>query len=154
MSNKPIDLAAFDGTFQREATEERGDFDSLPDGKYQVAVEKVELTHTQNTGNPMLKWTLRVLGPRFANRLIWRNSVITTNTIRYLKTDLHICGLDLDKLSDLPGRLADLLDVRLEVTKKTNGDYENIYFSRRITLSPGRTLSQVHEEADDTLRPF
>ena len=38
MSNKTIDLAAFDGTFQQEATEDRGDFDSLPDGKYQVAI--------------------------------------------------------------------------------------------------------------------
>ena len=111
MSNKTIDLAAFDGTFQQEATEERGEFEGLPDGKYQVAIEKVELTHTQNTGNPVLKWTLRVLGPRFANRLIWRNSVITNNTIRYLKTDLHLCGLDLDKLSDLPGRLAELLGI-------------------------------------------
>jgi len=154
MSSKTIDLAAFDGTFQQEAAEERGDFDSLPDGKYQVVIEKVELTQTQNTGNPMLKWTLRVLGPRFANRLIWRNSVITNKTLRYLKTDLHLCGLDLDKLSDLPGRMAELLDVRLEVSKKTKGDYENIYFSRRITLSQGRSLSQAHEEANDSLLPF
>ena len=154
MSNKTIDLAAFDGTFQQEATEERGEFEGLPDGKYQVAIEKVELTQTQSTGNPVLKWTLRVLGPRFANRLLWRNSVITNKTLRYLKTDLHLCGLDLDKLSDLPGRLAELLDVHLEVAKKTNGDYENVFFSRRITLSQGRSLSQAHEEADDTLLPF
>jgi hypothetical protein len=154
MSNKTIDLAAFDGTFQQEATEERGEFESLPDGKYQVVVEKVELTETQSTGNPVLKWTLRVLGPRFNNRLIWRNSVITNKTLRYLKTDLHLCGLDLDKLSDLPGRLKELLDVHLEVAKKTNGDYENIYFSRRITLSQGRSLSQAHEEANDSLLPF
>jgi len=154
MSNKTIDLAAFDGTFQQEATEERGEFEGLPDGKYQVAIEKVELTQTQNTGNPVLKWTLRVLGPRFANRLIWRNSVITNKTLRYLKTDLHLCGLDLDKLSDLPGRLAELLDVHLEVAKKTNGDYENVFFSRRIKLGQGRPLSQSHEEADDTLLPF
>jgi hypothetical protein len=152
MSKKTIDLAAFDGTFQQEATEERGDFDSLPDGKYQVAIEKVELTHTQNSGNPMLKWTLRVLGPRFANRLIWRNSVITNNTLRYLKTDLHLCGLDLDKLSDLPGRLVDLLDVRLEITKKTKGDYENIYFSRRLEMTVASM--QYQEEDGDALIPF
>ena len=152
MSNKTIDLAAFDGTFQQEATEERGEFEGLPDGKYQVVVEKVELTHTQNTGNPVLKWTLRVLGPRFANRLIWRNSVITQNTVKYIKTDLHICGLDLDKLSDLPGRLAELLDVRLEVAKKTKGDYENIYFSRRLEMTVASM--QYPEEVGDALIPF
>ena len=154
MSNKTIDLAAFDGTFQQEATEERGEFEGLPDGKYQVVVEKVELTETQSTGNPVLKWTLRVLGPRFVNRLIWRNSVITNKTLRYLKTDLHLCGLDLDKLSDLPGRLKELLDVHLEVAKKTNGDYENIYFSRQINIGQGRSFSHAQEEADDSLRPF
>ena len=152
MSNKTIDLAAFDGTFQQEATEERGEFEGLPDGKYQVVVEKVELTHTQNTGNPMLKWTLRVLGPQFANRLIWRNSVITNNTIRYLKTDLHLCGLDLDKLSDLPRHLAELLDVRLEITKKTKGDYENIFFSRRLEFAVAS--KQYPEEVGDALIPF
>ncbi len=152
MSNKTIDLAAFDGTFQQEATEERGEFEGLPDGKYQVAIEKVELTHTQNTGNPVLKWTLRVLGPRFANRLIWRNSVITNNTVRYLKTDLHLCGLELDKLSDLPGRMAELLDVRLEVSKKPQGNYENIYFSRRLEMTVASM--QYPEEVGDALIPF
>jgi hypothetical protein len=152
MSNKTIDLAAFDGTFQQEDTEECADFETIPDGKYQVAIEKVELTHTQNTGNPMLKWTLRVLGPRFANRLIWRNSVITNNTVRYLKTDLHLCGLELDKLSDLPGRMAELLDVRLEVSKKTKGNYENIYFSRRLEMTVASM--QYPEEVGDALVPF
>ncbi len=152
MSNKTIDLAAFDGTFQQEDTEECADFETIPDGKYQVAIEKVELTHTQNTGNPMLKWTLRVLGPRFANRLIWRNSVITNNTVRYLKTDLHLCGLELDKLSDLPGRMAELLDVRLEVSKKTKGNYENIYFSRRLEMTVASM--QYPEEVGDALIPF
>ena len=67
MGKQSIDLAQFDDDFQTEATAERGDFESVPDGKYQVAVEKVELTQS-STGNPMLKWTLRILAPRFANR--------------------------------------------------------------------------------------
>ena len=67
MGKQSIDLAQFDDDFQNEATEERGDFESVPDGKYQVAVEKVELTQS-STGNPMLKWTLRILAPRFINR--------------------------------------------------------------------------------------
>ena len=80
----------------------------------------------------MLKWTLRVIAPQFVNRLMWRNSVITHNTLKYVKTDLHLCGLDLEKLSDLPKHLKKLLDVKLEVTKKTKGDNENIFFNRRI----------------------
>jgi len=70
MGKQTIDLAQFDDDFRSEATEERGDFESVPDGKYQVAVEKVELTQS-STGNPMLKWTLRILAPRFVNRFLW-----------------------------------------------------------------------------------
>jgi hypothetical protein len=100
----------------------------------------------------MLKWTLRVIAPKFVNRLMWRNSVITHNTLKYVKTDLHLCGLDLEKLSDLPKQLKKLLDVKLEVTKKTKGDNENIFFNRRIET--GRTAGNFRQEAGDALVPF
>ena len=64
MSNKPIDLSQFDDGFRSEQPAERGDFESVPDGKYQVAVEKAELTEAHTSGNPMLKWTLRVIAPQ------------------------------------------------------------------------------------------
>jgi hypothetical protein len=152
MSKHAVDLSQFDDDFRSEQPEERGDFESVPDGKYQVAVEKVELTEAQSTGNPMLKWTLRVIAPKFVNRLMWRNSVITHNTLKYVKTDLHLCGLDLEKLSDLPKQLRKLLDVKLEVTKKTKGDNENIFFNRRIET--GRTSGDFRKDAGDALVPF
>jgi hypothetical protein len=148
---KSIDLAQFDDDFQSEATAERGDFEDVPDGKYQVAVEKVELAQS-STGNAMLKWTLRILAPRFVNRFLWRNSVFTHNTLKYVKTDLHLCGLDLEKLSDLPKHLDKLLDVKLEVTKKTKGDNENIYFNRRIETTG--SSNRYQREAGDALVPF
>jgi hypothetical protein len=151
MGKQSIDLAQFDDDFQSESTEERSDFETVPDGKYQVAVEKVELTQS-STGNPMLKWTLRILAPRFANRFLWRNSVFTHNTLKYVKTDLHLCGLDLDKLSELPKHLDKLLDVKLEVTKKTKGDNENIYFNRRIETAA--SANRYQREAGDALVPF
>lgn len=151
MGNQAIDLAQFDDEFQSEAPEERGDFESVPDGKYQVAVDKVELTQSSN-GNPMLKWTLRILAPRHINRLIWRNSVFTSNTLKYVKTDLHLCGLELERLSDLPKHLEQLLDVKLEVTKKTKGDSESVYFNRRIETAA--SSSRYQQEAGDALIPF
>ena len=150
--SKPIDLSQFDEPFRQEQPAERGDMDSVPDGKYQVTVEKVELTEAHTTGNPMLKWMLRIIAPRHVNRVLWRNSVITSNTLKFLKTDLHICGLELEKLSDLPKHLKKLLDVKLEVTKKTKGDNENIFFNRRIDND--RAPSKFHQEAGDALVPF
>ena len=149
--SKSIDLAQFDDMYRSEAATEREDFDTIPDGKFQVSVEKVELTES-STGNPMLKWTLRILAPTFVNRFLWRNSVFTANTLKYVKTDLHLCGLDLGKLSDLPKQLEKLLDIKLEVTKKTKGDNENIYFNRRIETAAG--ANRYQREAGDALIPF
>jgi len=130
-----VDLSRFDNEFENAPVEEKKDFDPVPDGKYQVNVEKVELTTAKTTGNPMLKWTLKILAPHFRGRLLWRNNVMASReNIRWLKNDLHVCGLDLQKLSDLPANLEKLLDVKLEITKRTKGENENIYFNRRIVL--------------------
>ncbi len=143
-----LDLAQFDDDYASAPVEER-EFEDVPDGKYQVKVEKVELTKAQSSGNPMLKWTLKILGPRCAGRLLWRNSVMASKeNLKWLKTDLHTCGVDLEKLSELPSRLGDLLDVTLEVTKRTKGDSENIYFNRRVILE------DLGGADDDSLAPF
>ncbi|MCK9328048.1 MAG: DUF669 domain-containing protein [Bacteroidales bacterium] len=142
-----IDLAQFDDDYSNAPVEEH-EFDEVPDGKYQVNVEKVELTKAQSSGNPMLKWTLKILGPQYAGRLLWRNSVITKATLSWLKTDLSTCGLEIGSLSELSGRLGDLLDIKLEVTKKTKGENQNIYFNRRIVLD------DLEARDDDSLAPF
>ena len=55
-------------------------------------------------------------------------------------------------VSDLPRHLSKLLDVKLEVTKKTKGDNENIYFNSRIVND--RTPGKFRQEAGDALVPF
>lgn len=128
-----IDLTQFDDEYSNAAVEER-EFDDVPDGKYQVNVDKVEMTKAHKTGNPMLKWTLKILGPKCAGRLLWRNSVITKATLSWLKTDLATCGLEIGSLSELPNRLGDLLDVKLEITKRSKDDSSNIFFNKRIVF--------------------
>ena len=72
--------------------------------------------------------------------------------LKWLKTDLHTCGLDLEKLSDLPANLERLLDVRLEITKRTKDESENVYFNRRIvTEDEGQGYDAT---AQDALNPF
>ena len=132
MSNEQIDLSSLDDAYTRASIDENG-FDSVPDGKYRVNVEKVELTRAKRSGNHLLKWTLRIMRPQCADRLLWRNNLIATpENLKWLKSDLHICGLELEKLSDLPSRLDSLLDLKLEVTKRTKGQHTNVYFSKLI----------------------
>jgi len=103
----------------------------LPDGSYLVEVVLAELRATRQTARPMLCWTLRVLSGPFAARRLWRNQVLGPANLGWLKKDLRLCGLELPKLSDLPGQLARLRGVRLEVVKQTRGDYQAVLFRRR-----------------------
>lgn len=131
VTDQEFDLSEFDEDFADAPVEERSE--EVPDGRYQVLVDRVELTNAKSSGNKMLKWTLRILGPQYAGRLLWRHNVMATReNIRWLKTDLHTCGLDLVKLSDLPQQLERLLDVHLEVTKRTKNGSASIYFNRRL----------------------
>ena len=150
--NEDIDLSQFDDDFKHAEVEDR-EFETIPDGKYQVNVERVELTRAKSSGNPMLKWTLRILAPRFRGRLMWRNNVMATReNIKWLKADLYTCGLSLDKLSDLPANLDKLIGVKLEVTKRTRGENENVYFNRRIVLEDG--MDGYASDAREAMVPF
>jgi hypothetical protein len=130
-NNPAVDLSSFDEEFE---TAEAPEYDEVPDGKYQARIESVKLESSQK-GDPMIKFDLEVMSGAQAGRHIFKNSVITQASIPYVKGDLKTLGLELAKFSELSGRLEELLDVTLEVTKRTRGDYTNVYFNRRIRLA-------------------
>ena len=128
-----VDLSGFDDDYD---TAEAMDSDEVPDGKYQVRIDKVKLDRSQK-GNPMIKWDLVVIAGSQTNRHIFKNSVITPAALGFVKGDLKTLGLNLAKFSELQQRLEELLDVNLEVTKRTRGEYTNVYFNKRIQLAAG-----------------
>ena len=130
-TNQSVDLTTFDDEFE---TAEAPEYDEVPDGKYQARIETVRLESSQK-GDPMIKFELEVLSGSQAGRRIFKNSVITQASLPYVKGDLKTLGLELAKFSELGGRLEDLLDVTLEVTKRTRGEYSNVYFNRRIRIA-------------------
>ncbi|OGV47603.1 MAG: hypothetical protein A2017_09990 [Lentisphaerae bacterium GWF2_44_16] len=153
--NNDIDLTQFDEEYASAEVEKRN-FEPIPDGKYQISIDRLELTHTKETNNPMLKWTLKIIAPTHQGRLLWKNNVMASaENLKWLKSDLHTCGLDLEKLSELPGNLEKLLDVKLEITKRTRGENENIYFNRRIVTDdiPATNTGET-ENADTDDIPF
>ncbi len=130
-----VDLTAFDDEFN---TAEAPSQDEVPDGKYQVRIESVRLEHSQK-GDPMIKWDLIVISGSQAGRHIFKNSVITAASLPFVKGDLKTLGLVLTKFSELAGRLEGLLDATLELTKRTKGEYANVYFNRRIQIAATAT---------------
>lgn len=128
-----VDLSAYDADFEMA---EAPEMEEVPDGKYQVRIEAVKLAQSQKD-DPMIKWDLVVISGQHASRHIFKNSVITPASLPFVKGDLKTLGLSLAKFSDLPNHLESLLDVKLEVTKRTKGEYTNVYFNKRIEIGPG-----------------
>jgi hypothetical protein len=88
--------------------------------------------------------TLRLCGiPFFANHFLSVSVLSVSDRLTFagrngageVKGDLKTLGMELAKFSELAGRLEELLDVTLEVTKRTRGDYTNVYFNRRIRIA-------------------
>ena len=144
-----------------QESDERSDREDIPDGNYQVLVEKVELVKAKKSGNTMLKWQLRIIAPTCVGRRLFKNHVFTANCIRYIKQDLGLCQFDHANFPNLPRHLKDFLDLVLEVNKKTSerpaednrrAGY-NLYFNRLIGRGdPG--ASAYAPSADGRLSSF
>ena len=129
--NSQVDLTSFDDEFE---SAEAPSYEEVPDGKYQVKIQTVKLESSQK-GDPMIKFDLEIISGSQAGRHIFKNSVITQASLPYVKADLKTLGLELAKFSELSGRLEELLDVTLEITKRTRGDYTNVYLNRRLNIA-------------------
>ena len=85
----------------------------------------------------VLKWDFEVISGNHAGRRLFKNSVISQAALPFVKRDLQTLGLTLARFSHLSDSLHLLLDKTLEVTKKTNGEYTNVYLNKQIELPAG-----------------
>ncbi|MGC4051971.1 MAG: DUF669 domain-containing protein [Paludibaculum sp.] len=132
---RPVDLRQFDSAFGRSERQEpaaRPNQDEVPDGYYDTRVEDVTLSRTHTTGNPMLVWRLRILGPTCQGRCVTKMRVITQKTVPFLKEDLERLGLHLTRLSEVQNRMDEMIDREIRIQKKTNParKWADIYFTR------------------------
>ena len=139
--NSQVDLTSFDDEFE---SAEAPSYEEVPDGKYQVKIQTAKLESSQK-GDPMIKFDLEIISGSQAGRHIFKNSVITQASLPYVKADLKTLGLELARFSELSGRLEELLDVTLEITKRTRGDYTNVYFTRRLNIARASSNSLADE---------
>jgi hypothetical protein len=128
-----IDLSRFNSLYKSEPPSDAAPgAHSIPDGRYEVVVAEATLTKSQRSGNPMIRWVLRVSGSTFRDRLIRKHSAITENSLRFVRKELEICGLRLERFEDLKHRMNELEGLELEIVKITKGEDSNIYFNRAI----------------------
>ncbi len=105
---------------------------NIIDGDYKVRVDSVFLKEASN-GEPLLRWELIVLEPSsFDGCMITTTNFLNSElSLSFLKRNLHVCGVYLNSLEELPQNLEKLLDVILMITRRTNGKFINIYFNKR-----------------------
>lgn len=132
-SSREGGLSRFDEEFRAETLEERPEVAAVPDGRYRVIIERADLTQSATSGNPRLYWALRITGPNCQGRVIGKGHSITSSSLKWIKQELHICGIDPEPFSELPGLLENMLGVELEITKRTKDGYENVYFEKKVT---------------------
>jgi len=143
------DLEEFDDDFGGASGESTNAYTPVKDGNYTVDVEAVELKRTKDTNRPMLAWKLRIVGPSSAGRVLYRNSVISTGKgMEFMKKDLYLCGLAIEKLSDLPANLEKLLDLRIKIRKVTKGEFENFYFQELVKTDTAPVDSEFFAGVD------
>jgi hypothetical protein len=53
----------------------------------------------------------------------------------YLKGELELCGIVLERFSDLPANTPTVIDETFEVTVKKSGEYTNIYINKPIKVA-------------------
>ena len=124
------------------------DYEAVPDGPYVCVIDKVEFRESKS-GNPYLNWVLIIDGgPHDGRWLFKRNMLANAQNMLFLKKDIAACGCVVpEKLSDF--KLESLLDLKVKVSKKTKGDFENIYIDKVIAEVKGDTPIQQEIDKDD-----
>ena len=132
-----INLSQFDDDFE---SAEAPAYAELPDGKYQVTINKALLAESRQ-GDPMLKWDLIIISGPHEGRHIFKNTVISQKSMPYVKADLTRLGLEMKRITELPARLPAVLDKTLEVTVRTKGEFTNVYFNKVLAIPSSRPTS-------------
>ena len=115
------DLAAFEEGV-KNAENQSGDFEDLPHGKYEVALQNIELKPTKKKGDPMIVSAFKVIEGNHNGRLIWVNQVVDTpvkmniglNFINSMKPDTKV---SFDKSGGMSKLAEDLVDAGEEISK-------------------------------------
>ena len=135
------ELAEFSNTWDKAKVKVSGDYENLPDGKYQVSIDVIRFENAKTSGRLQLAWMLKVVAPdAHKNRKVFHyRGLDKPEAVEWMKQDLFNCGLDVDEIgiTDLPTMLPKLLDRIIEVTLKTKKgrdgtDFQNCYINRLL----------------------
>lgn len=117
----------------------------LPDGKYDVKIIDARLERSKNTDRLQVVHVLQVINgakKKHKDRIINRYAGIDTESnLGYLKADFKKLEVRVPKnILKLTAVLEETIGLECEITIKTKGEWQNIYFNN--------LLEEVDEEED------
>lgn len=126
--NKSIDVAGLQKDIaEADQQSGSGDYKEVPDGTYEVKIEKIELK-ASSKGDPMVSMWFRILSGDFKNSMIFMNQVVTqgfqiSQLNRFLKSlqavdDDQIEFKDYSQYNDLLMDIFEEVDGNLEFLLK------------------------------------
>lgn len=95
--DKKVDLEGLKNDILDAEENNSGDFKEVPEGKYEVAITKLELGESKK-GDPMVKVWFKIISGEFKNSLIFMNQVVTQGFqihivdefLKSLETDIEV----------------------------------------------------------------
>ena len=106
----------------KNAENQSGDFEDLPHGKYEVALQNIELKPTKKKGDPMIVSVFKVIEGNHKGRLIWVNQVVDTPVkmnigLRFINDMKPDTKVSFDKSGGMSKLAEDLVDAGEEISK-------------------------------------
>lgn len=112
-----------------------------PDGKYQVQIMKVypeKKADKEGVVKKVVHFHFQILNGKYKGKYLFKRANVDNEVgLKWLKSDLAACGVELNSLSELKEGLESLLDKKLEVNKATNKKddrFYSIYINKVIEL--------------------
>lgn len=127
--DKQVDLEALAEDVKEVEENGGGDFEPLPDGQYEVEVEKLELTESKK-GDPMLTIWFKVIEGDHANQRLFYNKVMQPQNDRAFGIQVHqnnemLRGLwDCEKDDVKFTSFADYAQLVLDIHEDIDGKFE------------------------------
>lgn len=140
--NSNVDLAGLQKDV-KDAQDNKGEYEAVPHGEYEVKVDKMELKSSKK-GDPMVSIWFTILEGKYKKSKLFLNQVITkgfqihivNELLKSMKTDLNIEFVDYKQYAEL------LLDVAEEC------DSNNLEFALKYEDNKGYdkfTITEVFE---------
>lgn len=105
-----------------EAAEKKGDFEPVPHGKYEVKINKMELTESKK-GKPMVTIWFKILQGECGGRLIFMNQVVTEGFQIHI-IDTFLRSLESGINVEWPGSYSAFADMLMDIHEAIDGKLE------------------------------